>query len=1049
MPIIGTSSSARPSTLMGNLASPGLNRARSDDPPRTRTATNSSRKNTKGVPTGPMLELSNDGYVIIAHDTAAQELMDNLKLSWGTQYELARGVTKGWWQWADVDAEKLRKLVSMDNNSKKMAPSYVIDVMLDRKPGYTRSALCNELHREQLALLEHDSRGLGLMGTWDDQPNWYGGKIQQVVRLVPQELTSGPQNNAPPPVFHLQLDAMEIGRSFRFARYLGSRRLLQLKVPQQWRTDWVGLKKLLMQKFVLCGRVFVAFAVKDRKLYFVEINENYEREDEPAEGDQYRMSLEELVEWYNPMRLNSQQKISKWTTRFDLALSTSVPILQFKPENICIIDDVCARHVGDNIPASKIFTDGCGFMNASALVAIGRQLGFTERPTAVQGRILGSKGVWTLHPEHMSLDEPPSIWIRKSQQKIHLVSPKEFSSRTLKQLHRAHLIFDLVAPARVWTPSRLSKDTIMNLEYNKVPKDLFVRLMEEGLQREVEALTKWDGPGAMPLLWNAINKASGVTMQRLQRTAMGMRRILGLTRDRREDSDDSDTEDETPVASQASADTAFVPSRTDTPPYSIAERILERLQAGFSPTQDRILYEDIKRVLEETIKRFILGFRIVIPASAEVFIIPDPTSLLKPGQVHFTSSDYLKDPLVEADARTILGEVLLFRNPTRVASDVQKVTAVYLPELAQYKDVLVVPVQGDESLPSMLAGGDVDGDTAVCIWDPEIVNAFKQPDMVREPHHLMSNFEPLSAVPTVATVLHRMDRADSKAQDTILREHLLTGLTENRTGIYSKFHGNAIYQFGYNHPATIRNAFMFTTILDSRKSGLVLKEEVYQEDKQWKKYGWDAPVCLGGPDNEQIVRPRRQNPDGPFILEELLKEGNRIKKALTEKYRQMGKGVPEQQSSDSDLKKPWSEALQTTVPDYRAELDEVRKHVEDCFGDWSQAVCPPSSAKYEDKYQREERRKSETKKKLALAKRFVEGPEGCPMLREFKHLESVRASCAYTRSAKFAWAVAFQALCAIKASKNVPKAFTAEFAEVMNVPAAAVRVLSQDALLLE
>ena len=36
---------------------------------------------------------------------------------------------------------------------------------------------------------------------------------------------------------------------------------------------------------------------------------------------------------------------------------------------------------------------------------------------------------------------------------------------------------------------------------------------------------------------------------------------------------------------------------------------------------------------------------------------------------------------------------------------VLQVTAVYLPELSQYTDVMVVPVQGEESLPSMLAGG--------------------------------------------------------------------------------------------------------------------------------------------------------------------------------------------------------------------------------------------------------------------------------------------------------------------------------------------------------
>jgi hypothetical protein len=46
---------------------------------------------------------------------------------------------------------------------------------------------------------------------------------------------------------------------------------------------------------------------------------------------------------------------------------------------------------------------------------------------------------------------------------------------------------------------------------------------------------------------------------------------------------------------------------------------------------------------------------------------------------------------------------------------VLQVTAVYLPELAQYTDVIVVPVCGEESLPSMLAGGGEYCHTFHCI----------------------------------------------------------------------------------------------------------------------------------------------------------------------------------------------------------------------------------------------------------------------------------------------------------------------------------------------
>jgi hypothetical protein len=39
--------------------------------------------------------------------------------------------------------------------------------------------------------------------------------------------------------------------------------------------------------------------------------------------------------------LPSFQAIKKWAARFDLGLSPSVPVVEFKPKNITLIDDDC------------------------------------------------------------------------------------------------------------------------------------------------------------------------------------------------------------------------------------------------------------------------------------------------------------------------------------------------------------------------------------------------------------------------------------------------------------------------------------------------------------------------------------------------------------------------------------------------------------------------------------------------------------------------------------------------------------------------------------
>lgn len=103
------------------------------------------------------------------------------------------------------------------------------------------------------------------------------------------------------------------GRSHRFARFLGSRHVLQLNVKDKFGVSYPDLKGWLAgHKFVLCGRVFVPFATKESKagakIFMVETSEDYDgRKMSEGQGDQYRLSLTEFVNWYNPIELNQEQ----------------------------------------------------------------------------------------------------------------------------------------------------------------------------------------------------------------------------------------------------------------------------------------------------------------------------------------------------------------------------------------------------------------------------------------------------------------------------------------------------------------------------------------------------------------------------------------------------------------------------------------------------------------------------------------------------------------------------------------------------------------------
>lgn len=101
--------------------------------------------------------------------------------------------------------------------------------------------------------------------------------------------------------------------------------------------------------------------------------------------------------------------MAKWTARFALGTSNSVPGACIRPEDIKIVDDIgirlellistlaycflvpasCTKL--QKPPTELIMTDGCGLANATLLNALHEQFEWDNRPVAVQVRINGAK----------------------------------------------------------------------------------------------------------------------------------------------------------------------------------------------------------------------------------------------------------------------------------------------------------------------------------------------------------------------------------------------------------------------------------------------------------------------------------------------------------------------------------------------------------------------------------------------------------------------------------------------------------------------------------
>ena len=97
-------------------------------------------------------------------------------------------------------------------------------------------------------------------------------------------------------------------------------------------------------------------------------------------------------------------------------------------------------------------------------------------------------------------------------------------------------------------------------------------------------------------------------------------------------------------------------------------------------------------------------------------------------------------------------------------------------------------------------------DTVTIIAEQSIVDAFQNAKAVREPDNLRDNFQP--EIEKVSTFCDRVCNMNNTSQAYELSKKLLSGLSDSKVGMYSRFHDNVVYSHGYSHPEAIRLAHM-------------------------------------------------------------------------------------------------------------------------------------------------------------------------------------------------------------------------------------------------
>ncbi|KIO18946.1 hypothetical protein M407DRAFT_11625 [Tulasnella calospora MUT 4182] len=772
---------------------------------------------------------------IIAHSAEHTAWFDKYGVPWSAQWQVAVMVSNEKKEWEEITEQYIQAL---SGTNYRVGPK-VLGVLFRNERQRAPSAPAQnrlgnpyfELDKEEAALDKGTFETLGLCSQSDDTTelsmgSWWGGRIEQRAVMVkgPKSICNGSKTSWNIQLFH---QAMR-GKSCRFTRKFGSRRFIQLGIPDLkdlTSEERNSLKEKLIKRHILNGRIFRAFFADGGTL------------------------------------------ISKWSARFKLGLSTSQPVLLFDTARIHFIDDIvpASQSHREGSPAAKhVMNDGCGLINRTALRLIQRQQDLPSMPTAVQGRIAGAKGLWILHPDDQ--ENRPQIWLTKSQVKI------QYTTDELDE-DPSRRILDLLRVAQVKEPIRLSAQPVINLAHNGVPNSVFSELLQESLKSTIDhVLESWDSDDGVAM-WSMVFDKSGIGNIRKRRYEKFSERVFGSFRDTEEEEDNFWTSDGLAPSGDISPFNGG-PDPNSGCPTDSAEQIIELLQAGFIPSKCRHLAKLMERYLEAEVRRITRGYHILVNRSAEVFAAPDFSRTLKPGEVFFRSSR--RCALIDDDDMTdgiVHGNMVIFRYPIKTPSDARLVKAVDYPQLREFRDVLLFSVLGDRSEASILAGGDYDGDTICMITEPRLVNAFKNSSLrfADPPDGFDEHLE--TAVCRSQEILSTMSFLSEADSIRELQNVLLDAVTrENYCGMYSNWSDIATFMYGYGSDRTHYLSYMVLARhfneLDAGKSGIHVKSEVWERDRE--EFGrLNQPACMKKSKSGRQKRVKEQpEEDDPFRSEE-------------------------------------------------------------------------------------------------------------------------------------------------------------------------------------
>ncbi|KZT52836.1 hypothetical protein CALCODRAFT_76601 [Calocera cornea HHB12733] len=928
-----------------------------------------------------------DPFAIQIHNHFLHNMLKDFP--WSFRYAFCCFVSNGWMDWNDVDTTKLSELLgTMHRNPIAIATNAGLGALAaDFLPKEKRSQrviskrVLDALDDEERSLKDRrDSHKFGKI-------EWPAGHVKFSALLQRQ----GSSKESSELKLVLQPPSLSVNNSNRFVRKLGSRAVLSVSIEDTLlrQDDLSYLYDAIAQGLLIEGEVFHAICAKDGSITFISgMTAPYLGLGSITSDDFWIW----FVRWHNDWKRQPDQSMTKWGARMQLGLSDSVPGPTLKREGILTKPDIISPFWdGEGKPPSEmIMTDGSGYMSQDIRLHIQHLYDLRHPPAAVQVRVAGAKGLLVACPLTHITDHL-QIWIRPSQVKSY---PK------IAYLDDPSLTtIDVLRPSDWSMPSRITAQLIINLRENYVPASVLCNAFTAALEAATEPFMKYATENDRLQLCKVIETECRIVTSRLSRSESSLRGRFIATR-----------QNDTTIPD-------FPPTKEEAAYCS--------LMAGFSHASNPHVYKDVKFILKSIIKQYIGDFRFPLDQSLDALIIPDPLGVLEEGEIAF----YFPDPIQEPSGAMVdclRGDVLVYRHPGLLPTDAQKVKAVDRGVLRMWTGVIIMSTCGRRSPASYLSGGDYDGDRAIIIWDEKIVTPFRNADI----RHASPSSAFEESIQNVNESAHEVDSKMSflaaKSQRQTLQSFLLAGMKNDYVmQRYSHLHDVAVAAYGLHDPRSIDLAHKYNLALDSPKSGLRIKKEVFRQDvrKFDRAHPWKMDKLLG--DNRL---PLKREAPGAFILYQLAAQGKELQGRLLKRFHDLWLPVQTRAPwKDAALSEPWEKFQQraSCSPDQNmvASRTAIAEHVNNVLLAYD--VARRSMGSHYQAQQMGALDSSSPKSDYGaqlcdIRRQFWDGADACNVgdCISSRELRAVLASCAHViaeNKTSFAFDVAFWDIIRLKA----------------------------------